>query len=66
MNTPHARSTFEVPTSKTATALGIVAGTLLTAVMVKVAYNNVKELISDNASSTDKPQDLLTQTSEEV
>lgn len=66
MNTPYARNAYEAPTSKTATALGIVAGTLLTAVMVKVAYNNIKAIISDSAPSTDKPQDLPVQISEEV
>lgn len=52
MKTPTTRVAFTAPASKTETAVGAVLGTLLTAVMVKIAYNNVKAILAKEEPET--------------
>lgn len=46
MKTPTTRAAFTAPASKTETAMSAVLGTLLTALMAKIAYNNVKAILA--------------------
>jgi hypothetical protein len=68
MNTPVANKSNSSPTSKKTTVFNIVTRTLLTAVLVKVTYENAKRLFTSTSSEPQEvpQQEPLTSISEEV